>query len=71
MNVQLTSTSTTRKSLVVTLDKTEVDSEHSAILAEYVKQARLPGFRPGKAPVEMIKRKFTKELADELKQKVV
>jgi trigger factor len=71
VNVQLTSTSTTRKSLVVTLDKTEVDSEHSAILAEYVKQARLPGFRPGKAPVEMIKRKFTKELADELKQKVV
>jgi trigger factor len=71
VNVQLTSTSTTRKSLVVTLDKTEVDSEYSVILSDYVKQARLPGFRPGKAPVDMIKRKFTKELADELKQKVV
>ena len=71
MNVQLNSASTTRKSLVVTLDKTEVDTEHSAVLAEYVKHARLPGFRPGKAPLEMIKRKFTKDIAEEFKQKVV
>lgn len=71
MNVQLNSASTTRKSLVVTLDKTEVDTEHSAVLAEYVKHSRLPGFRPGKAPLEMIKRKFTKDIAEEFKQKVV
>uniref|UniRef100_UPI00404A44AD trigger factor n=1 Tax=Cephaloticoccus sp. TaxID=1985742 RepID=UPI00404A44AD len=71
MNVQLNSISDTRKSLVVSLDKSEVDSEHQAVVGEFAKQVRLPGFRPGKAPVAMISKRFAKEIADEFKQKVV
>lgn len=71
MNVQLNSISDTRKSLVVTLDQGEVAAERKAVVSEFVKQARLPGFRPGKAPVAMIEKRFGKEIADELQQKVV
>jgi trigger factor len=71
VNVQLNSISDTRKSLVVSLDKSEVDSEHQAVVGEFAKQVRLPGFRPGKAPVAMISKRFAKEIADEFKQKVV
>ncbi len=71
MNIQLSTVSESRKNLVVTLDKTEVDTEHSAVLAEYVRQARLPGFRPGKAPAALVIKRFAKEIAEELKQKVV
>jgi len=71
VNVQLNTLSETRKSLVVTLDKTEVDFEHQAVLGEFTKMARLPGFRPGKAPAAMVVRKFAKEIGDEFKQKVV
>ncbi len=71
MNVQLTNVSPTRKSLVVTLDKSEVDAEHQATVGEISKYVRLPGFRPGKAPAAMVAKKFGKEIADEFKQKVV
>lgn len=71
MNVQLNSISDTRKSLVVTLDKGEVETEHQAVVAEFVKQARLPGFRPGKAPAAMVAKRFGKDIADEFKQKLV
>lgn len=71
MNVQLTNVSATRKSLVVTLDKSEVDAEHQAVVGEISKYARLPGFRPGKAPAAMVAKRFGKEIADEFRQKVV
>ncbi len=70
MNVQLNSISDTRKSLVATLDKSEVDSEHQAVVKEFAKQARIPGFRPGKAPAAMIAKRFAKDIAEEFKQKV-
>jgi len=71
VNVQLNNVSATRKSLVVTLDPSEVDAEHKAVVGEIAKVARLPGFRPGKAPVAMIARRFSKEITDDFKQKVV
>ncbi len=71
MNVQLSTVSDSRKNLVVTLDKDEVDTEHRAVVGEYVRQARLPGFRPGKAPEALVIKRFAKEIAEEFKQKVV
>ncbi len=71
LNVQLNPLSETRKNLVVTLDKEEVDAEHQAVLAEYVRVARLPGFRPGKAPATMVVKRFAKEITEEFKQKLV
>jgi trigger factor len=71
VNVQLNNVSATRKSLVVTLDPSEVDAEHQAVVADIAKVARIPGFRPGKAPAAMVAKRFGKEIADEFKQKVV
>ncbi len=71
VNVQLNNVSATRKSLVVTLDPSEVDAEHQAVVAEIGKVARIPGFRPGKAPAAMVAKRFAKEVAEEFKQKVV
>ena len=71
MNVQLSTVSDTRKNLVVTLDAAEVDAEHQAVVSQFVQQARIPGFRPGKAPPAMIAKRYGKEIADEFKQKVI
>jgi trigger factor len=71
VNVQLNSISATRKSLVVTLDAGEVDTEHKAILGDFVKNARLPGFRPGRAPAAIVARRYAKEVGEEFKHKVV
>ncbi len=71
MNVQLNSVSDTRKSLVVTLDVTEVGAEHKAVVDEYTKLARIPGFRPGRAPSAMVAKRFGKEISEQFKQQVV
>jgi trigger factor len=71
VNIQLESVSDTRKNLVVTLDPTEVDAEHKAVLTEIAKQVSIPGFRPGKAPAAFVAKRFGKEIAEEFKQKIV
>ncbi|HVU17675.1 MAG TPA: trigger factor [Candidatus Didemnitutus sp.] len=71
MNVQTTDINETRKALTVTLDKGEVDGEYKNVLGQFTQQASLPGFRPGRAPANLIERKFGKELREEFKGRVV
>jgi len=71
VNVQLNNVSDTRKNLVVTLEPNEVDAVHQEVVAEYSRLARIPGFRPGKAPSAIVSKRFAKEIKDEFKQKVV
>ena len=71
MNIQVNDVSETRKSLVITLDATEVATEQKAVLAEFTHYAQLPGFRPGKVPPAMVAQRYGKQMAEELKQKVV
>jgi trigger factor len=70
VNIEIKDVSATRKQLVVSLDQGEVAAEHKAVLAEYIKHARIPGFRPGKAPANLVTRQFGKGIVDEFKQRV-
>ncbi len=70
MNIDIQNISDTRKKLVVTLDASEVDAEHKAVVAEFSRLARIPGFRPGKAPAAMVVKRFAKDIEGEFKQKV-
>ena len=71
MNIEIKDLSETRKSLVLTLDQSEVAAEHQATVAEFSKMAKLPGFRPGKVPAAMILKHYGKEITEEFKQKVI
>lgn len=71
MNIATQDVSETRKSLVVSFEAAEIDTEHKAVVAEFTKAARMPGFRPGKAPAAMVQKRYAKEIAEEFKQKVV
>ncbi|MEZ5276032.1 MAG: trigger factor [Opitutaceae bacterium] len=71
MKTDLKDISDTRKTLVVTLGADEISQEHQAIGAEFAKQARVPGFRPGKAPINLILKRFEKQIAEELRGKIM
>ena len=71
VNIQLNNVSDTRKTIVVTLDKSEVDAEYQATVSEFSKFAQLPGFRPGKAPAALVLKRYGKDILGEFKQKVV
>jgi len=71
VNIELKDLSETRKNLVVSFDQSEVEGEYQAVIGEFSRQTRLPGFRPGKAPAAMILKRFAKEITDEFKNKIV
>lgn len=71
MNIQVQDLSPTRKSLTVNLDATEVAAEYQAVIREVAQQVRIPGFRPGKAPAQLVLKQYGKAVGDEFKQKVV
>jgi trigger factor len=71
VNVQIADINETRKTLTVTLDKGEVDTAYKALVAEFAQQVRLPGFRPGKAPTQVVEKRFAKEIKEEFKGRVV
>ena len=55
----------------VELDVTAVNTEFDAVTKDYQKQAVLPGFRPGKAPLPMVVKKYDAEIKDEAKRKLI
>ncbi len=57
--------------LRIELPAEEVRKEWDTIAGGYARHARIPGYRPGKAPRQVIERKFRKEIQDELTKKLV
>ena len=71
MKTELQDVTDTRKTLAVTLEAKEVEAEEKGLLAQFTNTVKIPGFRPGKAPLNIVRKKFAKEIAGELKQRVM
>ena len=57
--------------LKIELPPEQVSKEWDAIANSFASQARIPGYRPGKAPRRVIEAKFRKDIQDELTKKLV
>ncbi len=57
--------------LKIELPPSEVSKEWDAITSSFAAHARIPGYRPGKAPKRVIEAKFRKDIQDELTKKLV
>lgn len=60
-----------RKTLVVELPAEDVSAEHQKVLDEFARFARIPGFRKGKAPVALVASHFSKDIREEIKERLV
>jgi len=65
----ITETAPCHKSLRVRLGREGLVPIRAEVLAEFQKQATLPGFRPGKAPAHLIERQYAKAIDDEILQR--
>ena len=57
--------------LHIELPPDRFDQEWKRIAGEYVRLARIPGFRKGKAPLAAIEKKYGKEIQDEAVEKTI
>lgn len=71
MNVSVENLAPCKKLVRVELDATAVDAAFDAITKDFQKQAALPGFRPGKAPLAMVAKKYEAEITEEAKRKLI
>src|SRR5258706_10592845 len=62
MKTALTDVNDTRKNLRVEIPSDIVDAEIARVSRDYSRKARIPGFRPGKAPPNVIKKRFKEQI---------
>jgi trigger factor len=55
----------------VEIEAQKVDEAFESVMKDFRREANLPGFRPGKAPREMVLRKYEKDILDETKRKLI
>jgi trigger factor len=55
-----------RHSLELSIPVDEVESETGRVTAEIQKRAKLPGFRPGKAPASLIRKQFSGDIRQQV-----
>jgi trigger factor len=71
MQANLTHHTSTRKSIKVTVPAAEVSEEFGKVLAKLAPKAKIPGFRPGKAPKEVLMARFENEIRAEVAESLV
>ncbi|MCX6865876.1 MAG: trigger factor, partial [Verrucomicrobia bacterium] len=57
--------------LRVEIPAEKVQTQRNQIVGTYLGKARIPGFRPGKAPRAVIEKRFEKDIAEQLHEKLV
>jgi trigger factor len=62
MKTEFADINETRKNVRVEIPSDVVDAEIDRIARDYSKKARIPGFRPGKAPARVIKQRFKDQI---------
>jgi len=71
MNVQLENLPNCITTMRVEVPAEKVSTSREAIVREYAQHAKLPGFRPGKAPRAVVETKYKKEIAEELRSRLI
>jgi len=71
VNVSVENLAPCKKLVRVELESATVDAAFDAVTKDFQKQASLPGFRPGKAPRDMVVKKYGADIKEEVKRKLI
>ncbi len=71
MNVTLENLAPCKKLLRVELDAQAVDAAFEDMTRRFQREAALPGFRPGKAPRQMVLQRYATDIDQEVKRKLI
>jgi trigger factor len=71
MKVNVEQVGPCRKVLVIEIPADAVAAEHRKVAAEFVRFAKIPGFRPGHAPQAIVERNYSRDIIEELRERLV
>jgi trigger factor len=68
MSIQVEKVTPIKTRITLLVDPAAVSAEREKTIKAVRREAQVPGFRPGKAPLDMIKRRFGTHIDDEIKR---
>lgn len=71
MKTEFTEVSETRKHLSFEIDPDVVDAEIARVAKAYGRSARVPGFRPGKVPTDVVKQRYKDQILHDVAHDLV
>ena len=71
MKTEFTDLSETRKNLAVEVPSVDVDREIERLSQRYRRSVKIPGFRPGKAPVRLIQQRMREQILHDVAQDLI
>ena len=71
MNVTVENLAPCKKLMRVEVEAKDVDATFDSVTKDFQKEAALPGFRPGKAPRDMVLKKYDQDIQNEVKKKLI
>jgi trigger factor len=71
VNVTIENLAPCKKLVRVEVEAAQVDETFENITKEFQREAALPGFRPGRAPRDMVLKKYDKDIQNEVKRKLI
>jgi trigger factor len=67
IDVQIQDVGPCKKHLKVTVPRSEIELQFKESLGTFQRDAQVPGFRPGRAPKQLVEKRFRKEVAGQVK----
>ncbi len=71
ISVDINDIGSCRKHVAVRIPREEIDRISQEVITELREKVDIPGFRKGHAPTKLVAKRFRREIADELKQKLL
>ena len=71
MNISLERLPECKANLLVEIPADRVEADRTKIIGSFARQAKIKGFRPGKAPKAVVEQRYQQEILDELAKQLV
>ena len=71
MDIKIKTVNPNRRNVTVTIPAADVTATEKEVIKSFIREAALPGFRPGKAPEAVVRQKYGKNIDEEVNQQLV
>jgi trigger factor len=71
MKVEVTELGPVKRSLKIEVPQEDVNRQFAEVYAELNRQVRIPGFRPGKAPQNLLEQRYGKDVGDDVVRRLI
>ena len=71
MSIEIVDVNSCKRNLVAEVPADQIEQEIDSLARKYARRAKVPGFRPGKVPLNIVKQRFLADLRSDATQDII